>query len=115
MSEFTNRTFAEIEIGTTMSFPHRLTRMDLDALALVSGEIDPFHVDVEGRPRSEIAAEAVAAEALVSAVLKRRLPGPGTTILFQQLSFSGTLGVGDDVIGTVTALDKKPEGHLVVF
>ena len=114
MSEYKNRTFAEIEIGTTMTYPHRLTRMDVDALALVSGEVDPFHVDVDGRPRKEPMAEAVAAEALLSALLKRRLPGPGTTIVSQDLRFSGSLAVGDEVIGTVTAREKH-EGNLIVF
>ena len=114
MSEFKNRTFAEIEIGTTMTYPHRLTRMDVDALALVSGEVDPFHVDIEGRPRNEPVAEAVAAEALLSALLKRRLPGPGTTIVSQDLRFSGSLAVGDEVTGTVTAREKH-EGNLIVF
>jgi phosphotransacetylase/acyl dehydratase len=114
-SEFKNRTFAQIEVGTTVTFPHRLTRMDLDALLLVSGEVDPFHMDAEGRPKKEIVAETVAAEALLSALLKRRLPGPGTTIVSQELRFSGTLSVGDEVTGTVTARDKHQEGNLIVF
>jgi phosphotransacetylase/acyl dehydratase len=115
MNEFKNRTFAEIEIGTSVTFPHRLTRMDIDALALVSGEIDPFHLDTEGRAKKEITAEGVAAEALLSALLKRRLPGPGTTIVSQELRFSGTLAVGEEVTGTVTARDKHEEGNLIVF
>jgi phosphate acetyltransferase len=115
MAEFKNRTFAEIEIGTTITIPHRLTRMDVDALSLVSGEVDPFHVDSEDRPRKEIVAEAVAAEALLTALLKRRLPGPGTTIVSQDLRFSGSLSVGDEVKGTVTARDKREQGNLVVF
>jgi hypothetical protein len=36
-----------------------------------------------------MSAEAVAAEALVSALLQRRLPGPGPVILAQDLRFSG--------------------------
>jgi len=115
MNEFRNRTFSEIEIGATATFPHRLTRMDVDALALISGEIDPFHVDTEGRPKKEITTEGVAAEALLSALLKRRLPGPGTTIVSQELRFWGTLAVGDEVIGTVTARDKHEDGNLIVF
>jgi phosphotransacetylase/acyl dehydratase len=115
MNDFKNRTYTEIDIGSTVSFPHLLTRMDLDALALVSGEIDPFHVDSEGRPTKEIVADAVAAEALLSALLKRRLPGPGTTIVSQELRFSGILAVGDELIGTVTARDKQEDGNLIVF
>jgi acyl dehydratase len=115
MNEFTNCTFSEIEIGTTAKFPHRLTRMDVDALALVSGEIDPFHVDADGQPQQEIAAEAVAAEALVSAMLKRRMPGPGTTIISQELRFSGRVAAGDELVGIVTARGKNEEDKLVIF
>ncbi len=116
MSSFTNQTFEEIQIGTTLTVPHRLSKMDVDALALVSGEIDAFHVDDndDGR-KKEIVAEAVAAEALLSALLKRRLPGPGTTIVAQELRFSGTMAAGDEVVGTVTAKEKHAEGNLIVF
>src|SRR5437762_433844 len=115
MTEFRNRTFAEIEIGATATIPHRLTRMDLDALALVSGEVDPFHLKSDELPTKEFAAEAVAAEALLTAMLKRRLPGPGTTIVSQDLRFAGNLSAGDEVKGTVTAIDKHEEENLIVF
>ena len=115
MSSFANQTFDEIQVGTTLTIPHRLTEMDVDALALVSGEIDAFHVEDGDGKRKEIVAEAVAAEALVSALLKRRLPGPGTTIVSQELNFSGTLAAGDEVVGTVTARKKQAENNLIVF
>jgi len=115
MSEFRNQTFAEIEVGTTATFSHRLTSMDIDALALVSGEVDPFHVDSQGEPDREIAVESVAAEALLSALLKRRLPGPGTKILSQELRFSGSVSPGDEVTGTVTVAHKHRDGNLIVF
>jgi phosphate acetyltransferase len=48
-------------------------------------------------------------------MLNRRLPGPGTNILAQNLTFSGVLNVGDELTGTVTALEKRPRGHQIVF
>ena len=51
MDEFRNHTFAEIEIGTTAAFAHRLTRMDIDALALVSG--DPQGVACDCNPTGD--------------------------------------------------------------
>jgi phosphotransacetylase len=114
MEHFSNCIFAEIELGASASHPHRLTRMDIDALAIVSGEIDPFHVSEDATSGKEVSAEAVAAEALLSAMLKRRYPGPGTTILSQDLAFSGSLSVGDEVVGTVTVRDKR-EPNIIVF
>ncbi len=116
MHSFTNQTYDEIQVGATLTLSHRLSRTDVEALALVSGDVDPFHVDADtDAPQREMVAEAVAAEAVVSAILNRRLPGPGTNILAQNLTFSGTLTAGDELTGTVTALEKRPEGSQIVF
>ena len=115
MDTLINHTFDEIQIGSTFTFPHRLSRMEIDALAFVSGETDAFQMGETNDTVQEIVAEAVAGEALVAALLKRRLPGPGTTILAHDLKFSGELRAGDEVVGQVTAKKKLREGNLVVF
>jgi phosphotransacetylase/acyl dehydratase len=114
MASFTNRTFDEIEVGATISVSRRLSRTDVESLAFVSGDVDPFHIEAEHLPREQLAAEGVAAEALISALLHRRLPGPGTRILAQDLKFSGTLAVGDEITGSVTATEKRA-GNVIVF
>jgi len=114
MRSFTNQTYDEIAVGASLTLSHSLSRTDVEALALVSGDVDPFHVDVDAPPK-EMVAEAVAAEALVSAMLNRRLPGPGTRILAQNLTFSGSLSTGDELTGTVTALEKRADGNQIVF
>ena len=111
---YTNQTYDEIQVGATLTLSHRLSRTDVEALALVSGDIDPFHIDADA-PSREMVTEAVAAEAVVSALLNRRLPGPGTFIMAQNLTFSGTLAPGDELTGTVTAREKRPDGNLIVF
>jgi phosphotransacetylase len=115
MDNFVNQTFDEIQVGHSFTFPHRLTKMEVDALAFVSGETDAFQVESEDSEPKELAAEAVAGEALFSALLKRRLPGPGTTIIAQHLKFWGKLSVGDDVVGRVTAWEKHPQNNQIVF
>ena len=115
MDSLVNQTYDEISIGSTVTFPHRLTRMEVDALAFVSGETDGFQVETGDGASREQVAEAVSGEALISALLKRRLPGPGTTIVAQELVFSGQLSAGDNVRGTVTAREKRDQGRLIVF
>ena len=116
MDNFSNRTFDELEVGETLTRLHRLSRPDVEALAFVSGEVDPFHTDGQPRPEDDgPRAEAVAAEALLSALLQRRLPGPGTVILAQDLRFSGSMRVGDEIAGTVTVREKRPDSHQIVF
>lgn len=115
MTSFTNRTFDEISIGEAVRISHRLTTADVEALAFVSGDVGLFiidHADVRG---NAITAEAVAAEALLSGLLQRRLLGPGTTILHQDLRFSGLLSVGDEIDGSVAAKEKRTQGSEIVF
>jgi phosphotransacetylase/acyl dehydratase len=124
MEQLTNRTFDEIEIGETLSVSRRLTRLEVETLALVSGELDPFHVDEDGGQASpngksgkngKASAKSVGGEALLSSMLCRRLPGPGTTIVEQNLRFDGAFTSADELVGTVTAREKRPEDHAIVF
>ena len=107
MDSYSNRTFDEIAVGESIERSHRLTRPDVEALAFVSGDVDPFHTDRLGTRADTMSAEAVAAEALVSALLQRRLPGPGTVIVAQDLRFSGAMAVGDLIAGTLTVKEKR--------
>ena len=54
MNDFSNRTYNEIEIGTSLTLSRCLSETEVEALALVSGEVDPFHLDSispEGHPK----------------------------------------------------------------
>ena len=115
MDNYSNRTFDEIELGETLTRLHRLSRPDVEALAFVSGEVDPFHTDAQAAQDDGPRAEAVAAEALLSALLQRRLPGPGTVILAQDLRFAGSMRVGDEIAGTITVREKRHDSHQIVF
>jgi phosphate acetyltransferase len=115
MDSFTNRTFDEIQLGECITRSHQLTRPDVEALAFVSGDVDPFHTDAQSTRQDSMSAEAVAAEALVSALLQRRLPGPGTVIVAQDLRFSGNMRVGDHIAGTLTVKEKRADSREIVF
>ncbi len=115
MQPLTNITFEEIKVGDSASVTRRLDRTEVEALALVGGDVDAFElVDSQQEDREKIRTEAVGAEALLSGLLNRKLPGPGTFISDQNLHFEGTLQAGDELTATVTAREKKPPG-LVVF
>lgn len=115
MDSFTNRTFDEIQLGESITRSHQLTRPDVEALAFVSGDVDPFHTDAQSTRQDTMSAEGVAAEALVSALLQRRLPGPGTVIVAQDLRFGGSMRVGDQIAGTLTVKEKRADSHQIVF
>ena len=115
MSDFTNMTFDEIKVGQSLAVSRTLSRTDIEALTFVSGDIDESHVSDGGDAERAPVAESVAAEAFFSYLLNRRLPGPGTTILAQDLRFQGQMTVGDTMTATITAREKRPQGAVVIF
>jgi phosphate acetyltransferase len=117
-SNVTNVTFDEIQPGASASLTRTLSQTDIDVLALVSGDVDPFHVKADGtaavRPDASTT-EAAGAEALIAAVLGTRLPGPGMRILRENLQFRGRIAAGDTLTATVTARERRAEGAEVAF
>jgi acyl dehydratase len=116
MTGFRNVTFEEIEVGSTVSVSRPVSETEVGAMALVSGDVDPWHLAADAPERqAPSTAQAVGAEAILSMLLNRRLPGPGTRILAQDLRFEGVIGVGPEVTASVTAREKRPQGAIVVF
>jgi phosphate acetyltransferase len=116
MPEFKNRTYREIAIGETVSVTRTMTAVDVEALALAAGDVDPDHI--EGRqPTGDggPTAQGAAAVALVAGILSRRLPGPGSAIIGTNIHYSGTISVGDTLTATVIAQTKHNEGHRIDF
>jgi phosphate acetyltransferase len=114
---YRNVTFDEIEIGKPVSISRPVTHTEVEALALVSGDVDPYHVEAGalGHDEGPVSAQAVGAEAILSGLLNRRMPGPGTRILSQDLRFRGKIRTGDTVTATVTPREKRAAGNVVVF
>jgi phosphate acetyltransferase len=118
LKEFTNVTFDEIQIGATTELAVTLTQNQIDAAAMVSGDVDAFYLmqpgDADKRQEAR-KTEAAGAEAIISIILGTRLPGPGTKILHRDLRFAGDFAVGDTLTAKVTVKEKRKEGNLVVF
>jgi len=113
-----NRTFDEIIIGASASLSRTLSRDDIALFAVISGDVNPAHLDepyAEASMFHRIIGHGMWGGALVSAVLGTRLPGPGTIYLGQDLQFRKPVGVGDTITVTVTAKEKRPEKHVVLF
>ncbi len=112
----TNHTFDEIVIGATDTVRHRLSATDVEALSLVAGDVEPLHLESGSNIANGAAtAPGATAVALVSGILNRRLPGPGTAIVGTRLAYAGRLHVGDTLTATVTVRAKHATGKLVDF
>ncbi len=118
MTDFHNRTFDQIAIGSSESSTRVLSGPEVEALALVSGDVDPFHLDGSARQTDKDAGfttDAVGLGAMISGLLNRRLPGPGTIILSQNLTFDGQVTRGDQISASVTAQRKHAADHSIDF
>ena len=113
-----NRTFDEISVGDSASLTRTLSRDDIALFAVMSGDVNPAHLDeryAESSMFHRIIGHGMWGGALVSAVLGTRLPGPGTIYLGQDLRFRKPVGLGDAITVTVTAKEKQPQKHIVTF
>ncbi len=104
-----NRTFDEITIGDTATLVRTLRPEDIQMFAIMSGDINPAHVDPEYARSSmfrEVIAHGMWGGALISTVLGTQFPGPGTIYIDQTLHFSRPVRVGDTLTVTVTCQKK---------
>jgi phosphotransacetylase/acyl dehydratase len=114
MDQFSNRTYDEIDIGASESITHQLTATEVEGLSLVTGDVESFHLDLAGTaPNGGPSAPGAAAIALISGLLNRRLPGPGSAIVGTHFAYRGRMHPGDTVTASVTARAKDPRrGHI---
>lgn len=118
MDYLENRTFDEINIGDSDSLTRTLTEKDIQVFAIMSGDINPAHVDQEYAQSEmfhEIIGHGMWLGALISTVLGTQLPGPGTIYVGQTIRFKKPVAIGDAITVTVTAAEKKPEKKRVIF
>ena len=93
-----NRTFAELSIGDNASIERTLTTQDIELFAVMSGDVNPQHLDPEFAASTRfhgVIAHGMWGAAFISALLGTRLPGPGTIYLGQSLHFLLPVRVGD--------------------
>lgn len=118
MGYIENRPFDEIEVGDFAELHRTLSAQDIDAFAVVSGDVNPTHVDAEfaqGETFHKVIAHGMWGGALISTVIGTQLPGPGTIYLDQSLKFLRPVGIGDTVTVRVTVTEKHPEhNHLTL-
>lgn len=118
MDYLENRTFDEIQVGDTASLTRTLTEKDIQVFAIMSGDINPAHVDIEYAQSEmfhKIIGHGMWSAALISTVFGTQLPGPGTIYVSQTIKFKRPVTIGDTVTVTVTAIELKPEKKRVIF
>jgi phosphate acetyltransferase len=118
MDRIENLTFDEIKVGDTASLVRTLTYKDIEVFAIMSGDINPAHVD-ESFTKSDmfhkIVAHGMWGAALISTVIGTQLPGPGSIYTDQSLHFPRPVGLGDTITVTVRVAKKTEETHRILL
>jgi phosphate acetyltransferase len=113
-----NRTYDEIKVGDSATLTRTLRPEDIQLFAIMSGDVNPAHVDPEYAHSSmfhEVIAHGMWGGALISTVLGTEFPGPGTIYIGQTLRFSRPVKVGDTITIKVTCKQKFDHNKHVIF
>ncbi|MBU0752206.1 MAG: bifunctional enoyl-CoA hydratase/phosphate acetyltransferase [Gammaproteobacteria bacterium] len=113
-----NRTYDEIKVGDSASLTRTMRPEDIQMFAIMSGDINPTHVDPEYARSSmfrEVVAHGMWGGVLISNVLGTEFPGPGTVYVDQALHFSRQVRIGDTLTVTVTCQRKFDHNHHIIF
>ncbi|MEI7556723.1 bifunctional enoyl-CoA hydratase/phosphate acetyltransferase [Candidatus Chlorohelix sp.] len=118
MEYIENRIFDEIELGETASLMRTLSQEDIELFAVMSGDVNPAHLDLE-YARSDmfhkIIAHGMWGGSLISTLLGTKLPGPGTIYLAQTLKFKRPVALGDTITVTIKAVAKDEQRNGITF
>jgi phosphate acetyltransferase len=113
-----NRTYDEIQVGDSATLTRTLRPEDIQLFAVMSGDVNPAHVDPEYAQSSmfhEVIAHGMWGGALISTVLGTEFPGPGTIYISQTLRFSRPVKVGDQITIKITCKQKFDHNKHIVF
>ena len=118
METIENRSFYELATGQSASLSRTLTQEDIELFAVMSGDVNPAHLDEEYAGSDmfhKVVAHGMWSGALISTVLGTQLPGPGTIYLGQSLRFLNPVCIGDRVTVTLTVKALHPENRHVTL
>ncbi|WED42396.1 bifunctional enoyl-CoA hydratase/phosphate acetyltransferase [Legionella cardiaca] len=113
-----NTTFDELTLGQQASLTKTLTQEDISLFAVMSGDVNPAHMDPEFAKSDifrGIVGHGMWSGSLISALLGTVLPGPGTVYLEQDIKFRKPVRIGDNITITLIVRDKFPHKAIVTF
>jgi 3-hydroxybutyryl-CoA dehydratase len=98
------KTIGELKVGESAQFSKTVSETDVYLFAGITGDFNPAHVDEEYAKKTYFGtriAHGLLSAGFISTVLGTRLPGPGAVYLRQELTFLGTVKIGDTITARV--------------
>ncbi len=117
MAFIENHPYQELEVGQRAELVVRLTLEGLKAFAAHAADANPAHMDAQ-LAGSELfhrfLSHGMWGTAQIAALIVSELPGPGTTVLEQNLRYDGALTLGESVLVRVDVREKRAEGRVLL-
>ncbi|MCO4763078.1 MAG: MaoC family dehydratase [Myxococcales bacterium] len=102
-----------LAVGQSASITRSFSADEVVAFAALSGDDNPLHLDeaaAAADPRfGQRIVHGMFVASLFSALLGKRLPGPGTVYLGQNVSFRAPVFLGETITATVSVVAIRPD------
>jgi 3-hydroxybutyryl-CoA dehydratase len=109
---------SEIKIGDHAEFSKTITETDIKQINCTIEQFIPIHISKSGEEQTSLKERFIQRTlllGLISHVLENLLPGPGTLLLSQDVSFPTRLRINDTIITKVRAIHLKPDKNKIKF
>lgn len=105
-------------IGQTAELTHLYSENEVNVFAVISGDHNPIHLDLEYAKKSIFGKKIVygfLSGSLISAVLGNVLPGEGSIYMSQTMNFIRPVFIGDEITAKVviTNIDEEKKRILL--
>ncbi len=110
--------YDEIKIGQKAEYIRVITEEDIEKFADVSGDHNPVHLDEEYAKQTIFKgriAHGMLSASFISTTLAKKLPGPGTIYVKQELIFHKPVRIGDEITTQVEVITKSDEKKRVTL
>jgi acyl dehydratase len=107
-----------LQLGDTAELSKTISARDIEAFALLTGDVNPVHLDEEFAKRTRFGkriAHGMWGASLISAVLGVKLPGPGTIFLGMDLKFQAPGYVGDTLTARAEIVKIREDKGIVTL
>ena len=106
----------DLKVGQQASFTKIISEKDIVLFSQISGDDNPVHID-EKFARESLFKKRIAhgflSASLISAVIAKKLPGPGCIYLKQSIKFLAPVFIGDEVSAKVKITEVSGEKQII--
>ena len=106
----------ELEVGQQAIFSKIISEKDIQLFSEISGDDNPVHLDEKFAKHSlfkKRIAHGFLSASLISTVIAKKLPGPGSIYLKQSMKFLAPVFIGEEVSARVEVTEINREKNII--